>query len=56
MQRSNRQAWPWSTKGSRAKANRVLPEYTGHNKHPFPTTQETTLHMDITKWSILKSD
>ena len=24
-------------------------------KHHFPTTQETTLHMDITRWSILKS-
>ena len=24
-------------------------------KHPFPTTQEMTLHMDITKWSITKS-
>ena len=44
-------------KRSRAKANRVLPtEHTGHNKHPLPTTQETTLHMDITRWSILKSD
>ena len=21
-------------------------EHTGHNKHPFPTTQEKTLHMD----------
>ena len=41
---SNRQIWPWSTKGSRAKANRVLPrECTGHSKHPFPTTQEKTL-------------
>ena len=29
-------------------------EYTGHSKHPLPTTQEKTLHMDIT-WSILKS-
>ena len=28
----------------------------GHNKHPLPTTQEMTLHMDITRWSILKSD
>ena len=28
----------------------------GHSKHPFSTTQETTLHMDITKWSIPKSD
>ena len=26
------------------------------NKHPFPTTQEKTLHMDITRWSTLKSD
>ena len=23
-------------------------ECTGHNKHPLPTTQEKTLHMDIT--------
>ena len=39
------------------KANRVLPrECTGHSKHPLPTTQERTLHMDITRWSILKSD
>ena len=30
-----------------AKANRVLPgECTGHSKHPVPTTQEKTLHMD----------
>ena len=42
---------------SRAKANRVLPrEHTGQSKHPLPTTQEKTLHMDITSWSILKSD
>ena len=40
-----------------AKANRVLPrECTGHSKHPLPTTQEKTLHMDITRWTILKSD
>ena len=36
---------------------RVLPrEHTGHSKHPLPTTQEKTLHMDITRWSIPKSD
>ena len=36
---------------------RVLPtERMVHSKHPLPTTQETTLHMDITSWSILKSD
>ena len=36
---------------------RVLPrERTGHSKHPFPTTQENTLHMDITRWPTPKSD
>ena len=29
---------------------------TGHSKHPLPTTQEKTLHMDITRWPIPKSD
>ena len=54
---SNRQVWPWNTKWSGVKAKRVLPrEHTGHSKHPLPTAQETTLHMDITRWSILKSD
>ena len=27
-----------------------------HSKHPLPTTQEKTLHMDITKWLTPKSD
>ena len=31
-------------------------EYNGHSKHPFQTAQEMTLYMDITKWSILKTD
>ena len=31
-------------------------ECTGHGKHPLPTTKEMTLHMDITRWSIPKSD
>ena len=54
---SNRQIWPWSKEWSRAKANRVLPrEHTGNSKHPLPTTQEKTLHMDITSWSTSKSD
>ena len=48
---SNRQIWPWSKEWSRAKTNRVLPrEFTGQRKHPLPTTQEKTLHMDITRW------
>ena len=54
---SNRQIWPWSTEWSRAKAKRVLPrECTGHIKHPLPTTQEKTLHMDITRWPTPKSE
>ena len=54
---SNREIWPWSTEWSRAKANRVLPrECTAHSKHPLPTTQEKTLHMDIIRWSTPKSD
>ena len=53
---SNRQICSWSTEWSRAKANRLLPrEFTGHSKHPLPTTQEKTLHMDITRSSIWKS-
>ena len=53
----NRQIWPWNMKWSRTKANRVLPrERTGHSKHPLPTIQEKTLHMDITRWSTPKSD
>ena len=31
----------------------VLPgEHTGHSKHPLPTTQEMTLHVDITRCPI----
>ena len=54
---SNRQIWPWNAEWSRAKTSRVLPrKCTGHSKHPFPTTQEKTLHMDITRWSTPNSD
>ena len=35
----------------------VLPrKCTGHSQHPLPTTQEKTLHMDLTRWSTPKSD
>ena len=30
-------------------------EHSGHSKYPLTATQETILHMDITKWSILKA-
>ena len=53
----NRQIWPWSTTGSRAKPNRVLSrEHTDEKKHSFPTTQEMILPIDIIRWSIPKSD
>ena len=48
---------PPQIKKKKAKTNRVLlRKWTGHNKHPLPTTQEKTLYMDITRWSTLKSD
>ena len=47
----------WSTKWNRANVNRVLSkEQTGHRKHSLAIIQETILHMNITRWSILKSD
>jgi len=39
----------WNEAGQR------LIECTGHSKHPLPTTQEKTLHMDITRWPMPKS-
>ena len=53
----NREIWPWEYKMKQAKGQQSLPrECTGHGKHPFPTAQEKTLHMDITRWSIPKPD
>ena len=44
----------WNEAGQRL--TEFLPrEHTGHCKHSFPTTQEKTLHMDITRSSTLKS-
>ena len=42
--------------GVQNEAGQKLRECTGHSKHPLPTTQEKTLHMNNTRWSILKSD
>jgi len=50
---SNRQVWPWSTKWSRAKINRVLPgECTDHSKYPLPTTHCTHGHHQIVNTKI----
>ena len=54
---SNMQIWPWDMEWSRAKTNRILPkELTSHSQQPLTKTQEKTLHMDITRWWIPKSD
>ena len=46
--------------GMRNEAGQRLIEFCQENaldsKHPLPTTQEKTLHMDITRWSTPKSD
>ena len=34
----------------------LLRDHVGYSKHPLPATQQKTLHMDITIWSIPKSD
>ena len=35
---------------NKAKASKVLSsKHIGHSKHPFPTLQEVTLHMNLTK-------
>ena len=42
---SNRQIWPWSTKWSRSKANRVLPrEHTGQQVPSSNNTREDSTH------------
>ena len=41
----------------KVKANRDLRrEHTGHSKHPLSITQKKTLHMDITRGSVLTSN
>ena len=46
--------------GMRNEAGQRLIEFCQENAlviaNPLPTTQEMTLHMDITRWSTLKSD
>ena len=46
--------------GIRNEAGQRLIEFCQENTlviaNPLPTTQEKTLHMDITRWSIPKSD
>ena len=42
--------------GIRNEAGGLPRECASHGKHPLPTTQEKTLHMDITRWSIPVSD
>ena len=54
--RDNRQIWLWGTNQSREKANRVLPREALVIANTLFQQHEKTLHMDITRWSIPKSD
>ena len=42
--------------GVQNEAGQRLIEFCQESKHPLPTTQEKILHMEIPRWSILKSD
>ena len=53
---NNRQVWPLSTKWNRAKANSFAKRMHWTEHAGLSTTQERTVHMDITRWSTLKSD
>ena len=49
----NRQIWPWSTKWSRAKSNRVLPrKHPHHSKHPLPRDDCTHGHHQMVNTEI----
>ena len=60
--RKSRDSWSTGNFGLRVQNEagqrlRVLPrKRIGDSKHTLPTTQEMTLHMDITRWSIPKPD
>ena len=47
---------PWSTKWIGQRLTVLPRECTGHSKHSLSTTQEMTLHMNITRWPTPKSD
>ena len=42
-------ALEYRMKQGKGKVLSLPKEHTGHSKHPLPTTQEKTLHMDITR-------
>ena len=46
----------WFSNEARQRLTVLSREHTGHSKHPFTTTQEKTLYIDITRWSTPKSD
>ena len=52
ISKMERQPMDWKKIFANAMTNKEL----YHSKHPRPITQEKTLYMDITRWSIQKSD
>ena len=53
---SNRQVWHWSTKEAGQRLTEFCQENALFIANALSATQEMTLHMDITKWSISKSN
>ena len=56
MQRNRGKTIEWERLEIFSRKLEIPREHTGHSQHSLPTTQEMTLHMDITTWSIPKSD
>ena len=52
----NRQIWPWSTKWSTSKANRVFQENALVIANTLFQQQKRRRYMDKTRWWVLKSD
>ena len=53
---NNRQVWRWSIEWTRVKLWVLSRGHGGHSKQFILKTQEMTVHLHITRWSIMKLD
>ena len=53
---NNRQVWRWSIEWTRVKLRVLSRGHGGHSKQFILKTQEMTVHLHITRWSIMKLD
>ena len=49
-------SWWWELTSEACPSLLIAKKMHGQSKYPLPTMQEMTLHVDITRWSIPKSD